>query len=140
MGTTVILAALMLGGATDLTPIVRSPRAAVEASLAAINRHDADALAALYSEFAEVYASDACKPTVGPDAVRKGHEALMATMPDLSVEPTEWVVDGAHVAVLFTARSKAFPGGEMQLADFFTVRNGKIVKDVTVFNAGGPCK
>lgn len=140
MRMAVVLAALMLGGATDPIPIVRSPRAAVEASLAAINRHDADALAALYSEFAEVYTSDACKPTVGPDAVRKGHEALIATMPDLSIEPTEWVVEGTHVAVLFTARSKAFPGGEMQLADFLTVRNGKIVKDVTLFNAGGPCR
>ena len=64
----------------------------------------------------------------------------MQAMPDLAVDATDWVVDGDRVAIVFIARSKALAGGVMQLADFFTVRNGKIVRDVTIFNAGAACK
>jgi uncharacterized protein (TIGR02246 family) len=118
-----------------------SPRAVVEATLAAINRHDAAALASLYADDAVVIASDSCTPSIGPEPVRRGHEALIRTMPDLTVEATDWVVEGDRVAILFTARSKALgPGGTMTLADFLTVRNGKIVRDVTIFNPGQPCR
>lgn len=118
-----------------------TPRATVEAMIAAIDRHDATALAALYSDDAVVIASDSCKPSIGPENVRKGHEALVRAMPDLRVTATDWVVDGDRVAILFTAKSKALgPTGETTLADFLTVKDGKIVRDVTIFNPGEPCR
>jgi len=118
-----------------------TPRAVVEATLAAINRHDAAALASYYAEDAVIIASDSCAPSKGPEAVRVGHEALIKAIPDLSVEATDWVVEGEHVAILFTAHGKALgPTGTMTLADFFTVKNGKIVRDVTIFNPGQPCR
>jgi len=138
------IAPLLLLGSLA-TPVAAAapvaPRAVVEATLAAINRHDATALASYYADDAVIIASDSCAPSKGPEAVRTGHEALIKAMPDLSVEATDWVVEGEHVAILFTARSKALgPTGATTLADFFTVRNGKIVRDVTIFNPGQPCR
>ena len=117
-----------------------SPRAVVEATFAAVNRHDATALAALYADDAVIVSSDSCKDMIGPKSVRAGHEALIKAMPDLRDEVTDWIVEGNRVAVLFTAHSKSLgPTGKMQLADIFTVKNGKIIRDVTIFNSGAPC-
>ena len=132
---------LLLTSGTAADAASRSPRAVVEASLAAINRHDAVALAALYADDAVVIASDSCRPSIGPAGVRAGHEALVKAMPDLTMEGTEWVVEGDRVAVLLTARSKALaPDGQMTLADFLTVSNGRIVRDVTIYNPGRACR
>ena len=128
----------MAMGAT--TTATAAPRAVVEEMLATINRHDAKALAALYADDAVSISSDSCKPVIGPEPVRQNHETLLASMPDLRVAATDWVVDGDHVAILFTAYSKALgPSGEMRFADFLTVKAGKIVRDVTMFNPGEPC-
>lgn len=118
-----------------------TPRAVVEAMFRAVNAHDGAALAKLYADDAEIVSSDTCTRMRGPDAVRKGHEDLVRDVPDLHDEPLHWVVDGDTVAVLFEAHGKALgPEGKMLLADFLTVRNGKIVRDVTIFNAGAPCR
>lgn len=139
MKAILLLAAAALS--TAAAPPGASPRATVEGVLAAINRHDAAGLAAFYAADAVVIESDACQPGTGPDYVRTGHEQLIAAMPDLSVEATDWVVEGDRVAILFTAHSKALgPTGQTTLADFFTVRDGKIVRDVTIFNPGAPCR
>ncbi len=136
----------LLAAATAVSPLTAaptatpSPRAVVEATFAAINAHDAVALAALYAPDAVSISSDTCKPSIGPEAVRIGHEALVKAMPDLRVEPTDWIVDGDRVAVLFTAHSKGLgPSGMARFGDFFTVRNGKVVRDETIFNPGEPC-
>lgn len=139
----ILLAAcgLLLTAGSSRVQRGQTPRAVAEAMVAAIDRHDAAALAALYAEDAVVTASDSCKSSIGPEAVRKGHEALVRAMPDLRLAATDWVVSGDRVAVLLTARSKALgPSDEMVLADFLTVRNGRIIRDVTIFNPGEPCR
>ena len=118
----------------------RSPAAVVDAAFAAINRHDAAGLAALYAPDAVIVNSDACAPQTGPDAVRRGHQALIAALPDLSVEITDRVTQGDQVALIFVAHSKGLgPTGELLFSDFMTVRHGLITRDVTLFNPGKPC-
>ncbi len=131
-----LLAALALPAAAHA-----SPRSVVEASFAAANRHDAAAMASFYAADAVVVSSGECRPQIGPEAVRAGHEALFKAMPDLRFAPQTWVEQGDRVALIFVARSRALAGsGERTFADFFTVRRGRIVRDVTVFNAGRPCR
>ena len=118
-----------------------NPRAVVEASFAALNAHDATALAAFYAEDAVSISSDTCKPAIGPEPVRQTHAALFRAMPDLRIVATDWVVEGQRVAVQFTAYSKVLgPTGEAMFGDFLTVRGDKIVRDVTLFNPGEPCR
>lgn len=133
-----LLAAAFL--ATPAIAAPKEPRAVVQATIDAINAHDAVALSKLYASDAVLTSSDTCKPQIGPEAVRKGHETLIAMMPDLRLEVTDWAVDGDTVAILMTAHAKALgPTGQMQMSDFLVVRNGLIVRDVTVFNPGQPC-
>jgi uncharacterized protein (TIGR02246 family) len=117
-----------------------SPRSVIEAAFAAINRHDAASLARLYTKDAVIIDSGVCAPEIGAAIVRKSHEQLFAAMPDVRAEIRDWVVQGDQVAILFTAYGKGFgPSGQLTMADFFTVRNGRITRDVTIYNPGKPC-
>ena len=136
-----LLAIVLIAPSAPATASSMNPQAVVARVFAAINAHDATALAALYASDAVSISSDTCKPSIGPEPVRIGHEALIKAMPDLRVAVTEWVVDGEHVAVQFTAYSKALgPTGQAMFGDFLTVKNGKITRDVTLFNPGEPCR
>lgn len=117
-----------------------SSREVIESLFAAMNRHDAAAMASLYAPDAVVIASDACAPQIGADKVRTSHEGLFRAMPDLQVETRDWFVDGDRVALIVAARSSKLGPNEALFADFFTLRNGKIVRDVTLFNPGRPCR
>lgn len=116
-------------------------RRTVEAVFAAFNRHDAAAMAALYAPDAVLATSDYCEPLRGRAAVRRLHEELFAAVPDIQDEVLEYYVEGNRVAVRFVSRSR-LPGRafEMEIADFFEVRNGLVVNDRTIFNAGQKCK
>jgi ketosteroid isomerase-like protein len=72
--------------------------------------------------------------------VRNGHRELFRAMPDLKFQPRAWVVEGDKVAVLFVARAEKLGQAGRDFADFFTVKDGRIVRDVTIFNAGRPCR
>jgi ketosteroid isomerase-like protein len=73
--------------------------------------------------------------------VRRLHEELFAAVPDIQDEVLEYYVEGSRVAVRFVSRSR-LPGRafEMEIADFFEVRNGLVVSDRTIFNAGQKCR
>jgi len=117
-----------------------SPRSVVEAAFAAIDRHDAAGLARFYAKDAVIIDSSVCAPEIGAAIVRKSHEQLFAAMPDVHAKVTDWVVEGDQVAILFTAYGKGFgPSGKSTMADFLTVRNGKITRDVTIYDPGKPC-
>ncbi len=135
-----ILGALLAALATPAfaTP---SPRAVVEAKFAAVNRHDVAGVVALYAPDAEVTASDFCKPRRGRAEVERTYKAIFAAVPDATVEVQEYVVQGDRVAVRFLLSSH-LPGRTftLPLQDFFTVRNGLIVRDDGMFdNRGRPC-
>lgn len=138
-----LLALTLAGCAAKTEPAERqAPRAVVEAVFAAFNRHDADAMAALYAPDAVLTSSDRCAPLEGRDAVRRIHSELFAAAPDIKDDLKEIIAEGDRVAVRFVS-SSAVPGAafEIEIADFFEVKNGLIVRDTTIFdNGGAPCR
>lgn len=120
----------------------KDPRKVVEAVFAAFNRHDAEGMAAFYAPDAVLTSSDRCAPLTGPGEVRRIHEELFAAAPDIRDDLKEVIVDADRVAVRFVSTS-ATPGAEfeMEIADFFEVRDGLITRDTTIFdNGGAPCR
>jgi ketosteroid isomerase-like protein len=128
-----------LAGPTLAAPA--SPRAVVEAKFAAVNRHATADIAAFYAPDASITASDFCKPRQGRAEVERIYKGIFATVPDAQADVQEYVVEGDRVAVKFFVRSR-LPGRafDLPIMDFFTVRDGLIVRDDGIFdNAGRPC-
>jgi ketosteroid isomerase-like protein len=116
-----------------------SPRATVEAMFAAFNRHDAAAMAALYSIDAMLNSSDFCAPRNGPAEVERTYAALFQAFPDIRDEGMTFVTEGNRAAVQFVARSDQ---GRLNLpiGAFLVVSSGRIIRDEAYFNAGAaPC-
>lgn len=125
------------------TPAAAAPsaKAVVEAKFAAVNRHDVDAVVALYAPDAVVTASDFCAPRRGREDVRRIYEGIIKGVPDVTADVQEMIVEGDRVAVKFVVRSR-IPGRafEVPILDFFTVKDGLIVRDDGVFdNRGRTC-
>jgi ketosteroid isomerase-like protein len=118
-----------------------SARAVVESVFVAFNRHDAATMASYYTPDALVTSSDYCRPMQGAAAIERIHTALFAAIPDIHDEIQEIIADGEHIAVRFVSTSKR-PGAsfELPIADFFEVRQGRIVRDHTIFNNEKPCR
>ncbi|MBS0295708.1 MAG: nuclear transport factor 2 family protein [Proteobacteria bacterium] len=134
------IAALSLAGSVQAAPAL-SPQAVVAAKFEAVNRHAVDEIAAFYAPDAEITAPDFCAPRHGRADVERTYRALFAAVPDASVEVLEYVADGDRVAVRMKVVSRlpdrAFSAS---LTDFFTVRDGLIVRDDGMFdNRGRPC-
>lgn len=125
------------------------PNEAVEvvtAMFEAFNRHDVEAMAALYADDAFVNSPDFEAPKRGPEAIREIYGAYFASSPDIRDEVTRIFGSGDHVAVEFVSRGtmthpapgtpevmrdKAFA---LEIAAVLEVRDGKIVRDVTYFD------
>lgn len=124
------------GCATTVTQA--SAKSVVQAKFAAVNRHALEDIVALYSADADVTAPDFCTPRHGHDDVRRTYQALFSAFSDISVDVQEYVEEGDRVAVRFTVRS-SLPGRsfEVPILNFFTVRNGVIVKDEGMFDTRG---
>ncbi|WP_448662177.1 nuclear transport factor 2 family protein [Sphingomonas sp. CJ20] len=126
--------ALALAAAPD-----RSPRDTVLAMFDAFNRHDAVALARLYAPDARLSSPDYCTPRTGADVARS-YGALFAAFPDIHDSVETMVVEGDTVAVRFTATSRT-GGLSLPVQAMLRVRDGRIVSDDAVFDAGGrPCE
>lgn len=118
-----------------------SARAVVEAKFAAVNRHAVEDVVALYAPDAVVTASDFCKPRRGRDDVRRTYEAIVGGVPDVVADVQEMIVEDDRVAVKFVVRSR-IPGRafDVPILDFFTVKDGLIVRDDGIFdNRGRAC-
>ena len=141
----VLALAMALSGCATAAPpspsAASSPRAVVEAKFDAVNRHALAEIVALYAPDADVTASDFCAPRHGRADVERTYAAIFAFAPDASVEVQEMISEGDRVAVRFTVRSRAPGRGfEVPILDFFTVRDGLIVRDDGRFdNHGRPC-
>lgn len=115
------------------------PRAVVSAMFEAFNRHDAEAMARLYAPDARLTSPDYCSPRGRKDVVRS-YRALFEQFPDIRDEAETIVAEGELVAVRFTAVSRK-GGLSLPIQAMLRVRDGLIVSDDAVFDAGGkPCE
>ena len=113
-----------------------TPTEVLQNVFAAFNRHDAAAVASFYAKDAILISPDFCGQKVGPAAVRANYAKYFETFPDANDRIVSLVQDGNAVAAEFV-----FTGTmdgrkiEIPLASFVRVKNGKIVRDVTYFDA-----
>lgn len=117
-------------------------RMIIEAKFAAVNRHDVDAIVAFYSKNARLHASDFCSERVGQAEVRRTYEAIFAFASEIHAEVEELIVEGDQVAarVLLSSTTPEM-NFELPITNFFTVANGKITRDLGMFdNRGRPCR
>jgi ketosteroid isomerase-like protein len=124
---------------THSDPAARSPRAVAMAMFGAFNRNDVRSLASLYADNARLTSSDFCAPRRGKAGVRRTYSALFKSYPGITDHVEVMVEESDKVAVRFITRSTV-PGKQFAfpLMTMLTVRNGLIVSDDTIFNAGTP--
>lgn len=121
-------------------------RQVIEAMFAAFNRHDAEAMAELYSEDAFLDSSDFSAPKRGKQAVRETYSKYFKQSPDIKDEVKSIVVCGDKAFVEFVSSGTIEippPGAPSELkgqkftvkiATVLEVKNGKIVRDVSYFD------
>jgi ketosteroid isomerase-like protein len=106
----------------------------------AFNRHDTDALVTLYSTEAILFSPGDSEPQIGHEAVREIYQDHFDNIPGVHDAVQNIVAAGERGAVEFIASweqpSADDPNarGNLRIASFITVKNGKIVKDVTYFD------
>jgi len=110
----------------------RSPRQVVTAFYEAFNRHDVEALAALYAEDAVNHQMPS-EPVCGREAIRQGFVEAFAAVPDMGCKVVNVMADGEWGAAEWegwgTSRApdgKARPY-RMNGCGFFQVRGGLVV-------------
>jgi len=118
-------------------------RAVVEKRIAAVMRHDLEAIVALYAPDAVETSPGFCAGRHGPEGARKTYGDLFQAYPNITDDDVAYVVDGNQVAVQFVARVRKPDGSflfEIPIANFLTVEHGRITRDVTYFDTKGrPC-
>jgi len=116
-------------------------RSVFEARFATFNRHDLDALVALYAPDAVLTSPGFCQDRVGLAGARQAYSALFQGVPDIKDEVTAVIIDRDHIAVQFIARSVR-PGAAftVRIANFLTLDHGLIKRDDAYYDAKGrPC-
>jgi hypothetical protein len=120
-----------------------SARTIVEKRIAAVARHDLDAIVALYAADAIETSPGFCSNRTGTEGVRRTYGELFQLYPNITDDVVAYVVDGQHVAVQFVARVRKADGSlafEVPIANFLTVEHGRITRDDTYFDTKGrPC-
>jgi hypothetical protein len=120
-----------------------SARTIVEKRIAAVARHDLEAIVALYAPDAVETSPGFCASRTGTEGVRRTYGELFQAYPNISDDVVAYVVDGHHVAVQFVARVRKADGSlafEVPIANFLTVEHGRITRDDTYFDTRGrPC-
>lgn len=127
----------------DERPAVESARAVVEKRFALVGRYDVEGIAALYASDAIETSPGFCTERRGSEGARRTYGDLFRAYPTITAHITSLIVEGGRVAVQFTARARNPDGSvafESPLANFITVRDGKITRDDTYFDPKGqPC-
>ncbi|MEO8604963.1 MAG: ester cyclase [bacterium] len=119
-----------------------------DATYAAWNAHDADAVAAVFAEDPVVREIVGAGESGGRDAVRARAAALMAAFPDLRLERVALVIDGDHHADRWilsgTHRGELFgfaPTGKAVRVEGATFsrlgRDGLVIEDVHLSDVAG---
>ena len=127
----------------DVQAVELSARAVVEKRIAAVARHDLEAIVALYAPDAVETSPGFCSNRTGADGARRTYGDLFQAYPGITDDVVAYVVDGHHVAVQFVARVRKADGSlafEVPIANFLTVEHGRITRDDTYFDTKGrPC-
>jgi hypothetical protein len=137
LGALTAIAAPALPSAAQSTTAEKIARARFET----FNRHDLEALVALYAPDAVLTSPGFCQDRVGLAGAREAYASLFRAVPDIQDHVTLAVIDQDHIAVQFVARS-ASPGGafEVHIANFLTLEHGLIKRDDAYYDARGrPC-
>jgi len=118
----------------------------VESMFAAFNRHDSEAMAALYSDDAFIDSPDFDAPKRGQQAIRETYSKYFRQTPDIRDDVKSIVACGDKVFVEFVSsgtienppsyappqmKGKKFA---VKMASVLEIKNGKIVRDVTYYN------
>jgi len=113
----------------------------------AFNEHEAAALAEDFSDDATVESPLAGGTAMGREAIERLYVTFFAAFPDLTLEQDELLVDGDAVSVL--ARITGTDNGgfmgmppthrkvSIRLAQFYTLRDGQIVRERRVYDFTG---
>ncbi len=115
-------------------------RQIVVALFEAFNRHDVEALVALYSEDTKIVSPGDIEPRIGPGVVREIYQGHFDNIPGVHDAVQNIVAEGNRAAVEFIATweqpTEDDPGarGSLRIATFITVRNGKIAEDITYYD------
>ena len=129
LGISVVAQTASTSPLSDNEKIIRS-------LFAAFNRHDVEALAALYAEDAYLMSSDFSEPRHGPDGVRKTYSELFSQLPQIHDEVKTLIAKGDDAAVEFISTWAAkgnMPAGKLPIATFFKFKDGKIISDISYF-------
>lgn len=112
----------------------------------AFNRHDVEAMSALYAEDAFIDSPDFDEPKQGPGAIREIYVPYFESSPDIHDDVTRIFASGDHVAVEFVSRGTMTNLGPddpevmqdktfaLKIAAVLEVKDGKIVRDITYFD------
>lgn len=99
------------------------PAGPVDDFVGATNRHDADALLAVFSPQATV--TDDGSTYMGSDEIRQWiHEHQIA--PRITLDPTAYDEAGGDIVQLTASADGDFPGGPLPFAFHFTVSAGRV--------------
>ncbi len=121
----------------ETTGTTAPEQAPVDAYFAAFNRHDVDAVIAFYSADATMLDPTYDEPVKGKDAIRQHVADRFAVVPDVHDEVVSTVVQPGFAAIELVATGTAVgaPGPfTLPLASFFTIDDGKIVRDATYYD------
>ena len=124
----------------------QNPQQIVESMFAAFNRHDVEAMAALYSDDAFIDSPDFDAPKRGQQAIREIYTKYFRQTPDIRDDVKSIVACGDKVFVEFVSsgtienppsyappqmKGKKFA---VKMVSVLEIKNGKIVRDVIYYN------
>ena len=116
------------GGAAPIV-IDTLPASVVQRGLAAFNRHDVDALMAIYDSAAymhETLGDSTGLQRISLSVIRESATRLFAQAKDAKVDSVRRLTDGPFVVDLYETIAN---GKKTQHLDIFEVRNGKVVRE-----------
>lgn len=136
-----VLTALMLG---FFGPAAQAgsaeTRAIVEAVFEAFNRHDLEAVVALYHPEAKLVTPGYPEPRYGLEVIRATYKDHFDNIPGVYDEVTRIIAEGDEGAVEFTAsweqptEEDPKARGELHISAFLKIKDGLIIEDITYFD------
>ncbi len=106
----------------------------------AFNRHDTEALVDLYSEDARIRSPGDIEPRIGREVVREIYGGHFENIPGVHDAVQNIIAEGDQGSVEFIASwdqptdDDPNARGNLRIASFITVKNGKIIQDITYFD------